>query len=206
MNLQKVLLVDLDGTLLNVNTFHKYIFFITRYYSSKNIFKTLSILILVIFRFIRLIPHSQLKYRLLKLSKQLPKEEIHSFGQSLLKYQNDRVSDILLSYEGYKILASAAPEKYAQWLGDHFKFDATLSTKCPGQGKWVENIRENKRKTLEDHLKNTGKECCLDVVVTDHHDDLPVMELFSRVILISPSEKTLDLTRHLKEKIQIVRT
>lgn len=203
MNSQKVLLVDLDGTLLNTNTFHKYIYFIARHYSKTNILKALYILFFTFFRLIKIISHSQLKYKLLKVSEDLPGESAFSFGQSLLKYKNERVLDIMINYDGLKILASAAPEKYAKTVGESFRFDKTLSTKCPGEGRWVENIRENKKRALENFMATRSAGYVLDVLVTDHHDDLPLMEVFNRVVLINPSQETLAKTRHLKRKISI---
>lgn len=206
MSLRKVLLVDLDGTLLSTNTFHKYIFFIAKYYFKKNLFKTFVILFFVSARLARVISHSKLKYNLLKLSQDLPEEIVVSFGKSLMKYKNQSVSQIIVNYEGLKVLASAAPEKYTKSLGEHFNFDITLSTKNPGDNSWIENIKENKKSSLLDYLnyQDLEKQFVLDVIVTDHHDDLPLMEIFDKIILVNPSQETLTKTQHLKSKTQII--
>ncbi len=201
-----LLIVDLDGTLIRGNTFHWFIKFAFLYYLKRFSFKSILILILVWLRIMRVISHSILKYYILLTTNGFPKKSLREFSKIVIKQINPIVLNHFSNYNGIRCLSTAAPENYAAFIGRLLKFDFVLATNSNDlrRRKWVENIGENKKISLLSHIEENNLSFNLDTLITDHFDDIPLMRIFDKVILINPSEDTIQRIKTLRLKISII--
>ena len=186
---KRVLVVDLDGTLYDVNTFHEFLKYLLRYYFNDfRMFKFNILLFFIKLRLFRMISHSRLKYKVLELIKN---EDIdyQDFILKLSKHKNE-IEEIADSSFDVKILATAAPSCYAKYIAKTEGFDECLATDFPEDGFSTdfENLRERKKENLLDYFKKNNLKS-VDVFITDHIDDLPIIKIAKKNIIINPNQK-----------------
>jgi len=187
--MDKVLVVDLDGTLYRCNTFHqflKYLFY--KYLKQFRLLKIIPLKLLVTLRLCRLVSHKYLKYKVLMLLKD-DTLEVQPFLDYIAKYKV-KIPELSDTTFTYKILATAAPECYAQAIAKAHNFDACLATKTPTSDYTVffENIKENKRHSLQNHLKTQGLQS-IDTLITDHIDDSYIAVLAQKTVVYNPNNR-----------------
>lgn len=191
----KVLVVDLDGTLMSINTFHYFIKYILIYGLKrlKLIFVIHCCYILVL-RGLKRISHAKMKYSILKLISKHDTLDIGEFVKEISSKKNK--IPVLNERFDIKILATAAPNIYADVIAKNEGFDVCISTKFPEKfSEDFQNIKEVKKNNVMSYLLDLQiKE--IDVFVTDHIDDLPLMRLSKKNIIVSP---TLTLITQLKQ-------
>ncbi|SHH34695.1 haloacid dehalogenase-like hydrolase [Winogradskyella jejuensis] len=186
---KKVLVVDLDGTLYNTNTFHEFLkFLLSFYFNDFRLFKLKYLIVLMKLRFLRLISHARLKYEVLKLIRN-EAVDFEAFVSELSEYRNEfeEVSDASFDI---KILATAAPSCYAELIAKHSGFDVCLATDFPENGfsPDFENLREQKKNNLLKYLESKAV-TSVDVFITDHIDDASITQLATKNIIINPDVK-----------------
>ncbi|MEZ4856689.1 MAG: hypothetical protein R2812_09475 [Gelidibacter sp.] len=194
---KKVLVVDLDGTLFKINTFHHFIkYLIIHCIKNFNIVLLLKILFAMVFRLLKITTHAQMKYAILKAISNNKNIDCQKFVNRIsikkrhLSILNDTSFDI-------KILATAAPSCYATIIAKNENFDVCLGTNFTDSAfdETFENSKEIKKNNIVNYLKN--KEITqIDTLVTDHIDDLPIMKLATHNIIVSPND---NLTNKLKQ-------
>ena len=193
---KKVIVVDLDGTLYSINTFHFFIKYLVRF--SIKTFNVILLFNLVKAMFLRLfgfINHSKMKYIILKAIKGNNKINYEAFVSSLSNYKNhlkvieDTTFDI-------KILATAAPNCYSKIIALNEGFDVCLATNTPEKNykSDFENVREVKKQAVTTYLKTLGSKH-IDTVITDHFDDLPLIKIAQHVILVNPNKETKNILK-----------
>ncbi len=187
---KNVRVVDLDGTLYNTNTFHRWLTFTFKKSLLTNPKQASLIVLYSLQRLLKKITHADLKYRILKLTEHYDEKIIIEFTDSLDKYKNKKVLDFLGNSETVYILSTAAPELYASEISRKHHFDYCVATPSTTAEIWYENIRGEKLKNTQDMLKEKKLNSIIEIMITDHHDDLPIMKLASQVILVNSSEKT----------------
>lgn len=177
----ETLIIDLDGTLVDCNTFTEFV----RY-----LFMTVPkirgrIAYVVALRKLRLISHHEAKRRIVTLaSKALEKRDIDYFVNKMIT----RVRPSLfrsLEVSERVILATAAPEIYAIPLASALGIREITATSNDGP--------ENRGTTKLRNVERLGVKFDEDtVVITDHHDDLPLLRRNERGrnILINPDSAT----------------
>ncbi|WP_299114891.1 HAD family hydrolase [uncultured Winogradskyella sp.] len=195
---KKVLVVDLDGTLYNTNTFHEFLKYLLSYYFNDfRMFKFNILLFFIKLRLFRMISHSRLKYKVLGLIKN---EDIdyQDFVSKLLKHKN-KIEEVADSSFDVKILATAAPSCYANWIAKAEGFDVCLATDFPEYGFTTdyENLSERKKENLLGYFEKNNFES-VDVFITDHMDDAPIIKIAKKNIIINPNHK---LSNWLKENL-----
>lgn len=192
----KGIVIDLDGTFLLGNSFERYFFFLAKSALSRLRFVGfLRLLLLLMGRKLRLYSHSTFKRKVLQ-ERGLDETQLHAFVTLLSKGVNPAVFDLFEKYRKmgyYTCLATAAPLVYARLIGEKYGFDAVCATASVNgnyaDGSWVENIRENKLAYVESFLAK--REVSIDVVITDHHDDLPLIKRAKESsIMVAPSVET----------------
>jgi Phosphoserine phosphatase len=152
----------------------------------------------MLMRFLKRITHKSLKRNVISLvNKNLILINEKRFVDELHNYINLRIRNELENKREGEIwiLATAAPMIYAQIIGGVYKFDYTLGTSMDtDSGNWTENLKEVKAKNVIDLTKKLN---LLEInrLYTDHHDDIPLMKLVDKTILVNPSEKTVDLVK-----------
>lgn len=195
---KKCIIVDLDHTFMRCNTFHKWLLFLARRLFWKKPQLVISICYFMLMRFLKRITHKSLKRNVISLvNKNLILINEKRFVDELHNYINLRIRNELENKREGEIwiLATAAPMIYAQIIGGVYKFDYTLGTSMDtDSGNWTENLKEVKAKNVIDLTKKLN---LLEInrLYTDHHDDIPLMKLVDKTILVNPSEKTVDLVK-----------
>jgi len=187
---KKVVVVDLDGTLLSTNTFHKWMIFLLKKTLKYNFIDGLKIIFFSFKRIFKRITHKQLKFEILKISEQsYYSDSIHTFVEELAIYINRKVLDHMETEDVISILATAAPEIYAETIAEKYHFTYCIATPKISQSEWYENIKEEKKKSLKKLLNKIG-EREIDIVLSDHYDDIPIMNMANTVYLVNGSFET----------------
>ncbi|GGI58133.1 haloacid dehalogenase-like hydrolase [Winogradskyella haliclonae] len=186
---KKVLVVDLDGTLYNANTFHEFLKYLLSYYFNDfRMFKFNILLFFIKLRLFRIISHSRLKYKALKLIKN---EDIdyQDFISKLSKHKN-KIEEVTDASFDVKILASAAPSCYANLIAKTEGFDTCLATDFPEYGfsSDFENLSERKKENLLSYFEKNNLKS-VDVFITDHVDDAPIIKIAKKTVIINPNTK-----------------
>lgn len=193
---KKIMVIDLDGTFVNVNTFHKWMKFVFIEELKKfHLISVLKILHIVFSRYLKLINHAEMKFSILKISENVTSEkQIITFVKSLHTHVNLNILKIMKDDLNITILATAAPILYAQTIKEIYKFDHVIATGSTNEVEWKENIREEKKKNLITLLEKYSFGNKISILYTDHHDDLPLMKFSDLTYLTNASEKTKELT------------
>jgi len=190
--MRKVLVIDLDGTLFSVNTFHFWIkFLILNAFKQFNILLFIKIIFSCSLRLFRLISHSKMKFLILNATKNLSTIDNYKFVKSILQFTNDLSKFIEDDSYEIKILATAAPMSYASIVSDIYNFSSCIATENPiDKLSWKENLKEVKKDNVLLYLNqfNINK---IDVLITDHFDDLPLMQHSLNTILVAPTSSTI---------------
>lgn len=185
----KVLVCDLDGTLLSCNSFTHFV----RYLFIHKPTLFFSILKRVARRKLRLSSHASTKQHILRLAApKLSQEEIDGFAASLLQRYGRPEVRTLIDREREKgcrvLLATAAPALYAKAIARQAGFEGCVATEAGG----AENFRQEKLRRVEEWLDKDGG--TLAAIVTDHHDDLALIRRAARsnvaAWLVRPSAET----------------
>lgn len=208
MALRPALIIDLDGTLLQTNTFRDYLIFCGR--CALHFFRwDISFLIFfwVMFRKLRLITHSTMKRHLMQRTVLFMqrKSRMDDFVEEELLLVNQRVKAEVERFRNrghLLVLATAAPSFYAKAIADDLRLDACLATLLPSEvviGEWHENVGETKVQSLQHFLQQ--HEAHIAAIITDHQDDIPLLRFHSAGpnLLVSPSSDFLRMAE--KENI-----
>lgn len=197
--MKKAIVCDLDGTLVATNTFTRFTLFLAR-----RPYMTLPVMWTALRRKLRLISHSRAKQELLRLAADnLTADEYRAFAAGIIKrYLRRSVLDLAKSEkeEGKLVLlATAAPQVYADVIREITGMDGCIATPTGGE----ENRNEEKVRRVKEWL--AANDATLEAVITDHHDDLPLMKYAaaakSPIWLVRPSVDTLRRTRHLDPQV-----
>lgn len=180
--MRKALAIDLDGTLLSTNTFRDYL----SYCGSAALHNfqfgiCFSILWWVMLRKLRLVSHSRMKQALLDRTAAFmtQKSRLDHFVEKEMTYLNAHVRQIMEPYRNrghLLVLATAAPAFYAHAIAEFLNMDLCCGTLLPSEvviGEWKECVGQHKVEALQRLLHVHKAE--LDVVITDHNDDLPLL-------------------------------
>jgi len=191
MHKKSINIFDLDGTILKGNSFHSYVIFLFKsFVLSGRFIKAFSLLWLLGLRKARRLDHYQLKQGVINIAAGLSAKKNEKFARRLANQCNQRLSELSASYndkDECRVLATAAPWNYAQYLKGFLKFDLVIASEYIDDV-YIERIRENKADAIEEMLRQYSAE--FSTFFTDHHDDIFAARLASRVILVDPNEKT----------------
>lgn len=193
-------MIDLDGTFVNVNTFHQWMKFLFIEELKKfHILTLLNILRHALLRYLKLTDHAQMKFSILSISEQkTDQEQIEKFVKSLHAYVNPTILDILSKKESITILATAAPAIYANTIQNIYDFDHIIATPETNYEPWEENIREIKKRNLMSLMEEHSLGEKISILYTDHHDDLSLMKESDFTYLVNPSETTKSIVSEAK--------
>lgn len=212
--MRKALAIDLDGTLLSTNTFRDYLLYCGNVaLHSFQLGIAFSILWWVMLRKLRLVSHSRMKYALLRRTAIFMNRNgrLDQFVEQELTRVNTLARNLMEPYRnrGYLlVLCTAAPSLYAHPIAENLGLDLCCATLLPSEvviGQWQECVGTQKVEALRRLLLVHKAE--LDVVITDHHDDLPLLNYNAegRNILVNASAQTrMKLDRECKATIEYV--
>ncbi|GAA4815680.1 haloacid dehalogenase-like hydrolase [Litoribaculum gwangyangense] len=188
---KRVLVFDLDGTLFKINTFHYFIkYLLVSFVKGFKIALFFKLSLAVLSRLFS--THAKMKYNVLLLLKNRDDIDYNAFVNSITKKKN-QISAVNISNFDLTILATAAPSCYANIIAKNEGFDICFGTNFPN-GKFnlaFENSKNNKKENVLKYLKsqNINK---INTLVTDHIDDLPLMRLASKNLIVSPDKDLLN--------------
>lgn len=179
--------VDLDGTLFNVNTLHLYIKTALAHHARAWRFGAVALVSFwCALRLMRMISHKKMKQKVLQDSI-ISNDLLDEFRAKAFRHVNPKVADMIrqdYSQGNTILLATAAADNYVfcLWDGDYIASDI----------RGPELMREEKlrrtKRWLSDHHARLKK------VITDHHDDLPLAQYAdshgAEVLLVNPSRCT----------------
>lgn len=182
----KTLIIDLDGTLIDCNSFTEFV----KYLFLQLPEARLIIMWIILLRKMRFISHSEAKRRIVALTrKYFHKLDLNSFIHKLSVHIRPSILQHIKS--GVRvILATAAPEIYAVPFGESIGISEVFATPDTGA--------ENRGSIKVQNLEKAGVRFSEETTIfTDHYDDLPLLKRNSagQNILIGPSSTTL---MHLK--------
>lgn len=188
---KRVLVVDLDGTLFKINTFHYFIKYLLGYFvKTFKIALLFKLCLLVLSRLFS--THAKMKYNILMLLKNRNDIDYKVFVSSISKKKNP-IPVVYNSDFNLKILATAAPSCYADIIAKNEGFNVCFGTNFPSTkfNSAFENSKNNKKENVLKYLKNRNINK-IDTLVTDHIDDLPLMKLASNIIIVRPNKDLLN--------------
>ena len=199
--MRKALAIDLDGTLLATNSFQDYLSFCGHAaLNSMRLDIALSIAFWVGLRKLRFVRHSTMKRHLLNRTASFMqhKERLDLFVERELIAINRSVLQRMEQYRNrghLLILTTAAPGFYAHSIAENLHIDLCCATPLPSEvviGQWSENVGQQKVDSLQRMLQVHKAE--LDIVITDHYDDLPLLNSNEGSnFVVAPSPKTLQV-------------
>lgn len=208
---RKALVVDLDGTLMDTNTFKDYIVYTSIIALKKARYDLALIFCFLVFaRKVRIISHELMKKYILLFSKSMMKEKILSdFVDTLWPKLNGKVLDIVtkwLNTDSFVLLSTAAPESYASLIAKRLHLDGCCASQIPKRGfSWKENVRTVKCKNTLSYLG--VNHVTLEVMLTDHYDDLPLLSVPKyKNIIVNPSAKTISYLRRNNIEFEVFKT
>lgn len=185
-----LVIVDLDGTLYSINTFEAWILFYLKESLKAGRWRVAALLIWFgVLRKLRLISHEMLKRKVIKLSIGAHENVLDGFIRLLEQYQNKCVIAAFRAIDARtNILATAAPDFYASKLSGNADFQMKVMTSSLIGSGWADCRGREKVTQVTQHV-DLG---AFDEIIffTDHFDDIPLMKISSRVVLVSPSKKT----------------
>lgn len=186
---KKLVVVDLDGTLLRGNSLHIYIMCgIRALWRRKSLPKLSRLAAVIALRRLRLISHRQMKWTALRL---IPADDYllqEDFRKRADKSLNANVNELLNQYRANGcsiLLATAAADTYVPliWHGD------MLATRIADNPEHAEMRGTAKRDAVLRYSARHGM--TLQAVITDHSDDLPLlMAGAAENIVVSPDAAT----------------
>lgn len=185
-----IIVFDLDGTLLQGNSFHLWLRFWGIRSLCKSPLRTLQLAFWAAARGLRLIPHSTLKLQALKLSRDASEQDIQAFCQQLVRRLHPEVRDALEQARRTPgtllCLNTAAPALYVEAFAQNLGIPHVFATSIPkARNPWLENLGEHKVTAMQaiwPELESIG----LAAVYSDESADLPLMRLARAVYLVEP--------------------
>lgn len=178
-----ITVVDLDGTYVRGNTLHIYIRCgmgqMLRRLSFGKLLRTFGLLAL---RRLHLVGHTAMKFGICAMIDPADIRLRRKFKARVEQLINTDVRKALDKADKL-LLATAAPDTYVPWIWE----GAYVATAMQDNPERIECRGEEKMRRIRGTVKYPAE---LDTLYTDHSDDIPLMESFYDVVLVSPSTET----------------
>jgi phosphoserine phosphatase len=185
----RVIVFDLDGTLIKMNTFNIFLIYVVkRCLSQFRLFDLVSLLMSMILRKSHLLTRAQFKKWVHRICQRYYAEPL--FLNLCMKQVNAEVLDELMKYlsdDINKVILNTAALPYAKFLSDKLRIDNCLHSYEVG-GCWFENSGLNKILSLNEVMELE----CVDVLYTDDLEDLPIIEMSESVVMVSANIHTIN--------------
>lgn len=192
----KLMAIDLDGTLLRGNTLRIYMRCgLGQMWRRHHYGRMLRALWLIALRRLRLIHHTTMKFGVIHMID--PDDPVlrRQFVQRVDRLRNPQVRTVMSEWcqaGGVVVLATAAADVYVPWIWS----GPFLATKTYDNPRHIEMRGPNKAHAVSCFARDHGLQ--LWIVVTDHIDDLPLMEQAADgVILVNADRKTIGIVKRL---------
>jgi phosphoserine phosphatase len=189
-----MLILDLDGTILSVNSFRRWVFYLARarfpHLGAAGRLRIACATIKALSeRKMRLTGHETLKWRLQKLWQAATDGDggvsERGFVEELMGYVRPELVPLLNAVAAGKVeavMATAAAGDYAYGLGRSLGFTHVLATHPMRAAGDASNVGERKRQAVLEFLASRGWEGRRPrILFTDHEDDLPLIRICDTV-------------------------
>lgn len=191
--MKKIVVVDLDGCLCTINSFRFWMFFSLLFLLfSLHWVRCYKFNAYIVLRVIGKSDRVRMKRDILSVTEDMPFFVIKLFCRFLYQFINHNVLSEVRKYKKLHVpvvLSTAAPACYVDVFAEKLGFSHVFSTQSVFGISWKENIGNEKWESISAYY---GKEVIVDCVITDHHDDLPLLMRAKKRILVRPSKVTLD--------------
>lgn len=177
---ERVLFVDLDGTLTLDNSFHRFLIALWRHGSRD---ARRRILVALTERALRRGAKGRvrMKRRVLLAYGQMPTAPKAATRTAVVadvtRTASDPVLEVVDAWRrsgGSVVLATAAPDCYARELADAFEMDDLVATPAVVAEGWVETLGAEKARRCKEWLRDNAPDASVGVI-TDHLDDVPLL-------------------------------
>ena len=181
------IVVDLDGTLISTNSFPLWIkFLIIRSLKDYNFCCFFKVAYFIFLRKVLRIEHADFKKRLMNLN--IDDEYNIEFVNWLSRHLNGTVVKFLSEVKNPILLSTAAPSSYARHLNLIVDFEIlSIHSTEVSESEYFENFSNGKVVKFRKFFKDSN----VSLFLTDHFDDMPMMKISERVLLVEPSGLTL---------------
>lgn len=182
---QQVLAVDLDGTIVEVNTFPLFVrFALGALLRQRRVGPAITLAWALVRRKAVGRPHIELKTAVCRAAQEVDPDALAGWVERVVdRHGTAPVMDLVATWEGPTFLCTAAPEPYAAVFGDVLGFDHVQGTEPHGT-----EVVENSSHTKADRLRRsvTGP---IDTAVTDDGDlDGPLLDLARTQLIVADGQ------------------
>lgn len=182
--------VDLDGTLVTRNTFRIFAGFLRR-----RILRGRRIADLARYGFwgaarrFNIVSHRRLKWELMKIADStLTPEDYDSLADEIMRYLNPRVMDYVTGK--LWVLATAASAEYVVPLARRLGCLHTIATERPASRRFKDYTETRGAEKLR-RLQAVPGIADIEIALSDHPDDLPMLSAARTPVLVNPTPATL---------------
>jgi phosphoserine phosphatase len=188
-----MVILDLDGTILSVNSFRRWAFYLVRarfpHLGAAGRLRIACATIKALSeRKMRLTGHEALKWRLQKLWQTATEGDggvsERGFIEELKGYVRPELVPLLNAVaagEVDAVMATAAAGDYAYGLGKSLGFTHVLATPPKRAATDPSNVGDRKRQAVLDFIASRGWQDRPRILFTDHEDDLPLIRICDAV-------------------------
>jgi len=185
---QPVYIFDLDGTILDLNSFPRWVIYLLRGRFGQlgalaRLRLSLETALVLALRKAHLMPHVAAKRRFQTLWAQALARDpqalaLQGFVAQMQKHVRPGMAQAMQKAQatGRTVLATAAAAEYAQALGQALGFHHVIATPSAASGFGDENVRARKRENVLAFLQAQGWGEAPRVFFTDHAEDLPLIQ------------------------------
>ncbi|MDH5979485.1 haloacid dehalogenase-like hydrolase [Vibrio splendidus] len=199
--MQKIIVIDLDGTLIKKNSFPMWIFNLLKCsFFSFNLKVFLTVIFLLIKRKLNILSHKEFKFELMSLNYPLDFDK--KFALILKEHVNEKVENCLKEMSGTIVISTAAPKNYVRFFLETLDINVEYfhSSYIDEFGLLFENLSENKVVSFLNSFPNS--DC--DIFFTDHSEDEPMINFSKKTYLVSPKNKTKEILKNNSSDIVIL--
>lgn len=175
-----MLAVDLDETLLKVNSFPLFVGYLLRTMPVQRRFRlTLRLMRALVRRKLLRGSHHDFKATVTRIDAQLPADLHARFAARMVqRHANEEVVRLIADWDGQVVLCTSAPQAYAASIGSALGCDVVQGSRVIG-GTLVDNVGITKADRLR-AVANAG----IEVAVSDDEGlDAPLLDLARRPIV-----------------------
>ncbi|HCY63560.1 MAG TPA: hypothetical protein DHV59_12180 [Oxalobacteraceae bacterium] len=206
---RKVVVFDFDGTVIPFNSFRIFLIFLLISLVVKLDIKSLFHLFTSVkLKFLKKITHLEFKVRVIAVGEQLTNGSLMLFCDFLRMTSRPKILHEMMYYknnESYIVaLCTAAPFLYMKHFSSSLGIDVLVAYGDPNLP-WQQGVDNTGQTKLSQLSRILGLEIAtLDAMFSDHLDDLPLLQIAKRAVLVSPKKNMKKKLRDLLPNSELI--